>query len=221
MRATGRELLDDPVESRSVLAGAFADIEAANRYLGGTAAAARMLDAWGARTVLDVGTGSADIPRALAAAARRRGRTLAITCVDTSEAVLALARERARDRALSFVRADGTRLPYGDGAFDVAMCNLTLHHLDPQPAVRFLRELRRVSSISPLVNDLRRSFGTWLGAWCWSRLCSRNPMTRHDAPLSARRAYTPAEALELARAAGWRNPAVRRARWCRMVLFDA
>jgi len=45
-------------------------------------------------------------------------------------------------------------------------------------------------------------------------------MTRHDAPLSVLRAYTPDEALDLARQAGWKNPRVRRTRFFRMVLSD-
>jgi len=53
-----------------------------------------------------------------------------------------------RTMPLPFVQADGTRLPFADAAFDVAMCNLTLHHLDPPEAVALLRELRRVSRVT-------------------------------------------------------------------------
>ncbi len=53
-----------------------------------------------------------------------------------------------------------------------------------------LRELRRVARLTPLVCDLRRSAVALAATWLWSRT-SRNRLTRHDAPLSVRRAYTP------------------------------
>jgi hypothetical protein len=84
-----------------------------------------------------------------------------------------------------------------------------------------LRELRRVARVAPLVTDLRRSRAAWAGASLLTALCTRNRLTRHDAPLSVLRAYTPREALQLAREAGWRNPRVRQAPFYRMVLTDA
>ncbi|HEY8312832.1 MAG TPA: methyltransferase domain-containing protein [Candidatus Baltobacteraceae bacterium] len=220
MRASGRELIDAPVESRSELEGSLRDIEAANRWLGGAAPVRARIREWRPQRLLDVGTGSADIPRALLEDARRDQRPLVVTCLDSNVQMLGIARARSGcDAAITFELGDGTSLPFADGAFDVAMSNLTLHHIDPEPAVAFLRELRRVGRI-PLVTDLYRSFPTLAGAWLFSRLVSNNRLTRNDAPLSARRAYTAREALALARAAGWRSPTVRHAPFFRMVLFD-
>jgi len=42
----------------------------------------------------------------------------------------------------------------------------------------------------------------WLGAWLLARTIARSPYTRHDAPLSARRAYTRDEMADLIREAG-------------------
>ena len=117
------------------------------------------------------------------------------------------------------MRADGGALPFGDGAFDVVICTLALHHFEPAGARALLRELRRVARIVPVVCDLRRSALAFAATWLWSRT-SRNRLTRHDAPLSVRRAYTPAEALALARDAGWRAPHVRREPFFRMTLTD-
>jgi SAM-dependent methyltransferase len=221
MRATDRELIDGPVESLRELEESFRDIEVANRWLGGAAPARRLVREWRPARVLDVGTGSADIPRTLLADARHDRRALVVTCVDSSRQILAIARERSGcDPDLTFELAEGTSLPFRDVEFDVAMSNLTLHHIDPEHAVHFLRELRRVGRIA-LVTDLYRSIGTLVGAWLFSRLATRNRLTRNDAPLSARRAYTPHEALELVRAAGWRRPIVRRTPFFRMALYDA
>ena len=133
--------------------------------------------------------------------------------------MLAIARRRTGgDDRLTFVRGDGGRLPFADGSFDVVTCTLALHHFEPEPARALLREMRRVARMTPIVGDLRRSAPAYAATWVYARVTSRNRLTRHDAPLSVRRAYTPREAVALAREAGWRAPGVRREPFFRMTL---
>jgi SAM-dependent methyltransferase len=220
-RVVARELMDDEAASPNELAGNLRDIERANRWFGAAKPAAAFVRDTEARTVLDVGCGSADIALALVRDAERRGAALAVTCLDRSVQMLDIARVHTGGHpALTFVEADGERLPFADGQFDVVLCNLALHHFEPDAAVRLLRELRRVARRSPLVSDLRRSPAAFAGALLFAYATSRNRFTRHDAPLSVRRAYTPSEALALARHAGWRSPAVRLAPFFRMVMDD-
>jgi len=221
-RTIARELMDGPVDDVDELEANLRDIAFANARLGGIAPVVRALQRIDARRldVLDVGSGAADIPLALVRDASRRGVELSVTCLDRSEQMLALARQTARgDPALSFVQADGGALPYADGAFDVVICTLALHHFDPGDAQPLLRELHRVARVTPVVCDLRRSELAFAATWLWSRTSS-NRLTRHDAPLSVRRAYTPDEAVALAREAGWRTPRVRREPFFRMTLTD-
>jgi hypothetical protein len=70
------------------------------------------------------------------------------------------------------------------------------------------------------VGDLTRSRLAFFATWLYARLTTRSRLTRHDAPLSVRRAYRPAEALALAREAGWRAPRVRTEPFFRMTLLD-
>jgi SAM-dependent methyltransferase len=154
-------------------------------------------------------------------AARRAGRSLRVVSLDQNADMIDLARARSAGfPEIEFVRGDGTSLPFGDGAFDVTISAATLHHLEPPAAVIFLRELRRVARLTPIVADLRREPPAYLGARLIA-LISTNRLTKNDAPLSVRRSYTPAESVELARAAGWRAPAVRRTMWFRQLLRDA
>jgi ubiquinone/menaquinone biosynthesis C-methylase UbiE len=220
-RSTARELMDDPVDDWVELEENLRDIERTNRWFGGIAAIRTAVFDCRARTMLDVGCGSADVALALVRAFRRRGRALDVTCLDRSDQMLAIARGRAMDEpSITFVQADGEALPFRASAFDAVTCNLVLHHFDPPAAVRLLRELRRVAKRAPIVCDLRRSRLGYLAALAYVQLASRNRLTRHDAPLSVRRAYTPDEALDLARSAGWRRPTVRHARYFRMILTD-
>lgn len=221
-RAAGAlELIDRPVDDPVLLEQNLADIAFANRWFGGIGPIRRELRRCGARSILDVGTGSADVPSALVRDAERRGLDLHATCLDRSEGILAVARRRHRgESSLCFARADGERLPFPDGAFDAAICTLTLHHLEPDAATHVLRELRRVARLTPIVGDLVRSAAAYAATWAFAHVCAASALTRHDAPLSVRRAYTPHEALELARNAGWVAPRVRCEPFFRMTLVD-
>jgi ubiquinone/menaquinone biosynthesis C-methylase UbiE len=221
-RARSLELIDGPVESHAELTQSFSDIALSNRRFGGTSAARHALSKTKPCSVLDVGAGTGDIARTLRAEYRRRGRDVTFTCLDNNAHLIAVAREQSNgDPGLSYVEGNALSIPFSDETFDVAMCNLALHHFDPEPAVALLREMRRVSRIAPVVTDLRRSVFSWLAVFAFSRVFSTNRLTRHDGPLSARRAYTPREALHLARSAGWTKPVVERFQLIRLVMYDA
>jgi SAM-dependent methyltransferase len=220
-RVVARELMDDRIESVSELEENLADIEFANRTFGGIAPVLREIRRCGARTLLDVCCGSADVPLAIARDARGRGASVALTVLDCSEEMLTIARRRGRaEPGITFTVGNATALPFSDAAFDAVTCNLALHHFEPAAACALLRELRRVARVLPLVCDLRRSPLAFAAALGWSQLFSRNRLTRHDAPLSVRRAYTAREARALAFAAGWAAPRVRAEPFFRMTIAD-
>jgi len=110
--------------------------------------------------------------------------------------------QMALDLGLKIAVADGLGLPYPDGSFDIAHTSLVVHHLGPGDAVVLLREMLRVARSGIVVNDLDRSWPTWLGAWLLAHTVARSRYTRHDGPLSVRRAYTRDEMTDLIREAG-------------------
>lgn len=200
------ELLDAPGLPDHLVAANLADIARVNRWLGGAALTRRALAALLARrpspgglALLDVATGAADIPTALAPYLRR-WHPLRVVATDISPQIVRLAARGAP--AVRLAAADGLRLPFPAASFDVATCSLALHHFAPADAVALLRELARVARIGVVVNDLVRSRLGYLGARLLGPLLSANPLTRHDGPLSVRRAYTRAELVALMREAG-------------------
>jgi ubiquinone/menaquinone biosynthesis C-methylase UbiE len=198
----------------------FRDLAFINTWLGGVRATLAEIDriAVTPRTILDVGTGGADMPVAIVDHLRARGVASRCVALDRSPRALIAAAERVRGRSdIELVRGDACALPYPDGSFDLVTCNLALHHFDPPDAVRALAEMGRVGR-DVIVNDLRRSAAGWLLARAVLPLISRNRFTLHDGPLSVRRAYAPDEARSLARESGWMRVAVRTHFGARMTL---
>ena len=213
-RIAAPEFMDDPSRSDRELRDALRDLGRINRFLGGRAFVLSFLDqvlpVWRARwdaphrpfRLLDVATGGADIPLAVAAWAGRRGVPVQITAVDRHPTTARLARETsAACPAISVVQADARALPFADGAFDVCLCTLALHHLASDEALALLRSLHRLGRIGFLAADLVRGWRGYAGVWLLTRL-SRSPLIRHDGPLSVRRALSWEEYRRLAAASG-------------------
>jgi ubiquinone/menaquinone biosynthesis C-methylase UbiE len=172
-------------------------------------------------SVLDLATGVADIPLAIAEWARRTGRNVQIIASDMSEEILALARQVTNHHPdIIFARYDARSVPLPDKHVDIVLCSLSLHHFKPNDAVSALREMRRLARLGVLVNDLHRSRIGYAAAWMASRLTTRNRLTRNDAPLSVLRAYTPRELADLLSQAGYKRPRISKHPWFRMTAIE-
>lgn len=204
----GSELLDDPRADPALVRAELADIARMNARFGGTRAVVEALEpilreaGRGKReerwTLLDVGTGSGDIPRAVAAAARRHGVTLTLLGVERIRAAARL----ARAAGLHTVVADGSALPLPPRSVDVVIASQVLHHLPRETAVRWIAAFDRLARRAVALADLRRSRVAMAGVWLAALPLGFSRVTRHDAVLSLRRGYTRAEFDRLLAAAG-------------------
>lgn len=213
-RAAGAERMDEPGQDPAELGRSLADLRHVNRWLGGYRVVLHHLGRLVARhprpvvRVLDIATGSADIPLKIAAWARREGIRMEIVATDLHPTTLEWARRHtAGDADVRVESADALHLPYADDEFDVAILSTALHHFDARgDLLRVLGEMHRVARVGGIVNDLRRSRPALLGANLLAATFWRtHPVTRHDGPLSVRRAFTRAELDDLARAAALPN----------------
>ncbi len=228
-RRRSPELIDLPESyNRSEYAENLADIRTVNRYLGDYHAVFKFFSALVQDSVssvdrpirvLDVATGSADIPVEIVKWARRRGIAMAVTAVDVNPLAVREAADLARSYPeITVAVADGFSLPYGDGSFDIVLCSKTLHHFGEEDTVRLLKEIGRVAAIGYFIMDLRRSWVAWLLISILARIFSRNRLTRHDGPRSVLRSYTVAELAVLAGSAGLASRQIVREPFWLMVL---
>ena len=202
------EQLDAPGADPRAVGGSLDDLARINRLLGGTRLTLRALDALvGPRSrrtpleLLDAACGGGEMAAAMARWASKRGFAARVRAVDANRTIAAIAQARVGAEVDVFV-GDLLALDLDAGSVDVAACSLVVHHLDPALAVRALAELRRVARVGVIVNDLVRTRVGLAGARVLARAATRNPITRHDAVVSVRRAYTRDELHDLVRQAG-------------------
>jgi ubiquinone/menaquinone biosynthesis C-methylase UbiE len=146
--------------------------------------------------ILDVATGSADVPAAVVRWGRSAGFDLQVIALDRHPRTAELARQQTADElSIQIVRGDALHLPLADGSVDYAMTSMFLHHLDEPAAVQVLREMHRVSRRGILVADLLRHRRAY--AWISLFTCFANPMVKHDARMSVAQAFNQSEVLRL------------------------
>jgi SAM-dependent methyltransferase len=198
-RSSELELLDGPDLDPAELRRNLREMAMLNRLPGGVGASLRavsgLLDGRTDAAVLDVGIGSGDFARRLA----RRRPGVAIVGLDLRAEVLEVARRNLADtNGVALLVGDARAIPLPDGSVDVTHASLLVHHLDPDHVVEALREMRRVARRGIVVNDLRRGRLAFAVTAATVRTLARGAYTRHDGPLSARRAYTLGELDQLA-----------------------
>jgi ubiquinone/menaquinone biosynthesis C-methylase UbiE len=201
------EWMDAPDVDPRLLRRSLDFIRRINTLLGYTRATLRHLERFsrnwrpGQRIrIIDLATGSADIPRAILRWADRRGFDVEIVAVDRHPVTAAAAGEGPADPRLRIVLADVFDLPFDPSSFDYALTAMFLHHLADDEVVRVLATMSTLASRGVIVADLLRRYRAY--AWITLFTGLANPMVRHDAKVSVAQAFTKREVLDFADRAG-------------------
>jgi len=204
------EIMDLPGQDEKELRLDLENLGRLNRTFGGRSAVQKMFRhlAGNARRLMlvDLASGYGDQGRNLIDHVHKRDCELTVVSVDRQFDTLRLAREATpAHHRMFFVQADARQLPFRKGGSDLVFCSLALHHFSDNDAVRVMKEMKRVGRIGAACVDLVRGRVAVFCIWLLTAVIMRNPMTRHDARLSIRRAFTHRELLGHAARAGWIN----------------
>jgi SAM-dependent methyltransferase len=224
-RATAEELIDLPDCSPELAADSYRFMEIVNSWFGGTrivrrfvAAAAAEPRINGPMRILDIGSGSCDIPLSLSLWARAQRIPLQITCLETGSRAVAIARarlEQARDPAVQLLQQD-VFFHRPPEPYDLAVASMCFHHFSDERICELVQRLRAFVRGGLLINDLRRSLPGLAGAGLLLALRKAPAGVRHDALLSIRRGFKADELRSLLRRLTGVSVRVTNERWFRI-----
>jgi 2-polyprenyl-3-methyl-5-hydroxy-6-metoxy-1,4-benzoquinol methylase len=217
------ELMDRPQPISAELERDLDNIRRLNRWFGSYSLISFFLRRWikpGARLqIIDLATGSGDIPRLIADYGRKVGAEVRIDALDQQSATLAIAKRLSADHPnIVFIEANLLEWESRE-TYDIVLCTMALHHFSEEDAIRVLRQCRKLSRKFVLVSDLRRSWFATVGVKLLTATIFREPMTQHDARLSMARAFSFFELDQLSRQAGWENFGHRNFRFARQAIW--
>jgi ubiquinone/menaquinone biosynthesis C-methylase UbiE len=205
-RVVEEEWLDEDRGTPEEIRAALHSITLVNQRFGGVRLHAHLLRQALARAsrqhrphILEVASGRADVLQA--ALLRLRGSAEVVpdrappiapdvTLLDAS--AVHLPDPRAWPATLPtprVIEGNALDLPLSNASVDIVSCCLFLHHLETEQVMRFLAEAQRVARVAVIINDLERTTLHYRLAQL-NRIIDRSRISRHDGPVSVRRAYT-------------------------------
>jgi SAM-dependent methyltransferase len=195
-RVSQPELLDQPGLDPREVERSLADLRTINRVFGGISTSEALFRRVLARTklrefsLLDVGSGTGDVPLTVVRRLRHAGIEASVTLFD--QHANHLPQFPAGSPRLHTMTGDALRLPFVENWFDIVSCSLLLHHLEPDQARSFVQQALRIARHAVIINDLVRSrmHHSLLHLW---RPFFRTRVSYLDGLTSVRRAYTPSE----------------------------
>lgn len=217
------EMMDRPQSVSSELEVDLENLRKMNRYFGGYRLLRTFLRRWmkpgHCYRILDLATGGGDNPRMIVDWARERDVSVRIDAVDRQSATLEIARKQSVAYP-EIIYSEGDIREYESSlTYDVVFCTLALHHFSEDDAVGILRRVRTLSHDKVIVSDLIRNRLTQWCVWGITSTLYTEAMTRHDARLSVKRAFSFTDLGRLAREAEWSGfshqyfPPARQAIW--------
>ena len=216
-------MMDRPQLASAELLVDLGNLQQLNRYFGSYRLVKYFLGRWfragSSVTAIDLCSGFGDIPRFVVDWCRANDVSAQITAIDFQPATLELAREHSRSYPeITFAVFDVLKFA-PESPVDFVFCSLALHHFADDAAIRLLQHARSMARRGILVADLERSDFGIAGIYLLTSCAYREPMTRFDARLSIRRAFSFSEMHQLASVAGWGRFGHRRFPICRQAIW--
>lgn len=204
-RINAPELMDSGTIERGELIPTLRFLAMAHRHFGGERVLFTYLEKWSAHwstdeviTVLDVGTGGADVPLSLVRWGKKHGFRFQITAVDSTPVIAEIARENVVSHPeIRVLEEDFFSLAQRGGKFDLVIASLFLHHMPDAQLTAVLKCCDAMATRGIVISDLSRSRVAY---WAVSLLTSLfgNRVAQYDGRISVRRAFTVKELDALA-----------------------
>lgn len=202
------ERMDDPDCDEATLGRTYAQFRMVNRVVAGWKRTYRrylrpLLHDDQTTTLLDIGSGGADVSRAIATWAARDGYRLHVTAADPDPRAYAWAANHTS--AIEVRRTDSAELVAEGARFDLVISNHLLHHLNPAELTGLLRDCEQLARRRVVHSDIRRSQAAYALFSVATTPFFPGSFIREDGLVSIRRSFTPDELrAAVSSRSGWR-----------------
>jgi 2-polyprenyl-3-methyl-5-hydroxy-6-metoxy-1,4-benzoquinol methylase len=204
MRATQPEFLDSKDCDTQLAYSSYRLMKWVNRFGGGTKAVENYLateishngDSRSVR-ILDIGSGTCDIPLAILKWARNKSQKIEFTCLEINETALKIATENIKRSGFDAIELKDESIFEFDCRqdFDYIVGSMFFHHFQNERILNLIKKLRSYMVKSILINDLRRNLMSYAG--CRIMACLFSKGLRHDVLLSIRKGFKSKELSRL------------------------
>ncbi|MFA6293586.1 MAG: methyltransferase domain-containing protein [Victivallales bacterium] len=195
-RSTEREFLDSPDCDPALASESYRFMEKVNRFFGGTRNVRRFIEkefserkSSSPLRILDIGSGSCDIPIAVSRWAESRGIPVKFTCLEVFDSAVKIARAKIAESGVTSVELlqEDVFTHHPDEPYDYAVASMCFHHFEDEMILGLIQKIRTFVKHGVLINDLHRSLLTWLGAVPLTAFSHEG--VKHDSRLSIRRGF--------------------------------
>ncbi|MEY8021782.1 methyltransferase domain-containing protein [Muriicola sp. SD30] len=196
------ELMDDLTLDQSQIKAVLADINKANKLLGGnriTLKAIQRLTKKFPRTkyrIVDMGCGDGSMLREVAAFCDGLGIKVELTGIDLNEKSLQIARHKSKSYSnISYFKGDILDLNAQDLHCDILLCTLTLHHFHEKEIEIFITKFTELARIGVIVNDLERNKIAYLLFKIFAAVFMKTEIAKKDGLTSIRSGFLKKELI--------------------------
>jgi SAM-dependent methyltransferase len=223
-RSDEKELLDEFNSSSELLFKNLKELNILNRTTGGHAISLKgikqlITDHHKTYHVVDLGCGSGDSLKAIAAWARRNNYKLRLTGVDINPEVIDYLKIHCSDYPEIRGVVSGYReYLHETESIDIVHCSLFCHHLSDDELLGLFIHFRQHIRTGFIINDLHRQWLAYYCAWLFPRLLNGTPLAKNDGPISVLRGFKYDELINLLKKANIRDYSLSKERLFRFLI---
>lgn len=203
VRSDQSEWMDAPHIPVQLLHENLGELDLLNRYLGGHAISMQgirhlMSDRQKVYHIVDLGCGSGAVLKYIASWARANQYRVKLTGVDKNpDAIQYLTVNCSKFPEIVGLVRDYREYLDEDHQIDIVHCSLFCHHLNNRELLELFGYLKSNAREGFVINDLQRSCFAFYSVWLLTRLLNGTALSKHDGPISVRRAFTRDELVKL------------------------
>lgn len=196
-RSNAPEMMDDFEMEGSILSDALDKIASINRLLGGNKVTIDGIEKLIKNKpkheiirIIDIGCGNGAMLRTLAEYADKNNLNFILQGIDANPFTI----KHAKNLSQSFANISYTCEDIFDnltqmGSCDIFLCTLTLHHFKDEEIINLLKQLKQISRLGIVINDLERSGIAYRLFITISFIFRLNKMSREDGLVSILRGF--------------------------------